>query len=222
MCEDNIEHTVNTINETTAQVCLGHLELAGFEMYKGHLSDHGFNHKIFEKFDFVGSGHYHHKSTVGNISYLGAFAEFIWTDCDDPRGFHVFDTVTRRLDFIQNPFTMFKKIQYDDFEKSMEEVVNVPDDITNKFLKIIVKNKTNPYWFDLFIDKIEEKSPNDLQVIEDQLSMELENAEDLVDEAQDTITIFKNYIEQLNLSNNKKDKLQKAIVGLYQEAMTIE
>ena len=32
-----------------------------------------------------------------------------------PRGFHIlFDTETRELEFIQNPYEMFHKIYYDD------------------------------------------------------------------------------------------------------------
>jgi UDP-2,3-diacylglucosamine pyrophosphatase LpxH len=222
MCEDNIEQTISEIKSTNAQICLGHLDLAGFEMHKGSLSYHGFDHKIFDKFDLVCTGHFHHKSTIDNINYLGAFAEYYWSDAEDPRGFHVFDTETRQLEFVQNPFTMFQKLYYDDANNSMDNVLSIPDDLHERHLKIIVKNKTNPYWFDLYIDKIEEQSPSDIKVIEDSLSIDFGDDNGFIDEAQDTVTIFKSYIEQLNLNNSKRDKLQKTIIGLYQEAITIQ
>lgn len=220
ICDDNHKQTIEMLEATSAQICFGHLELAGFEMYRGHVSDHGQAHDIFNKFDVVCSGHFHHKSDSGNIHYLGAFAEFTWTDYEDPRGFHVFDTETRELEFIKNPFNMFVKIWYDDMNKNIDEVLLHDYDVKGKIVKIIVKNKTNPYWFDLFIDRIENNAPMDMQVVEDNLQLDLDN-DDVVNEAEDTISIFKNYIGQLNIEGTRKEKLEKTIVELYQEAIAI-
>ena len=37
-----------------------------------------------------------------------------WSDYNNQKGFHVFDTETRELEFIPNPYTIFAKIKYDD------------------------------------------------------------------------------------------------------------
>ena len=61
-------------------------------------------------------------------------------DYDDPRGFHVFDTETRELEFVPNPYTIFKKLMYDDTNTNYDKL-----DISNynqKFVKLIVSNKT--------------------------------------------------------------------------------
>lgn len=220
ICDENQQYTVESIKSTDAQICLGHLELTGFEMYRGHVCDHGFTKSLFDKFDVVCSGHFHHKSTLDNINYLGAFCEFTWTDYDDPRGFHVFDTETREIEFVRNPFTMFMRITYDDNNKTLDELLAEVPDTHKKIVKIIVKNKTNPYWFDMFIDKIENQNPHEMTVIEDNLSLEIDS-EDFVNEAEDTVSIFKGYISQLNLEPKKRDNLEKTIVDLYQEAMSI-
>jgi hypothetical protein len=52
-----------SLKETTAQVLMGHFEIAGFEMHRGAMCDHGESIDSFSKFDIVYSGHFHHRST---------------------------------------------------------------------------------------------------------------------------------------------------------------
>ena len=76
--------------------------------------DHGWDKEEFKKFDIVMSGHYHHKSDDGQVYYLGTPYEIYWNDWEDPKGFHVFDTETRELERIVNPYNIFNKIYYND------------------------------------------------------------------------------------------------------------
>lgn len=219
ICSGNYEQSMEVINNTTAQVLFGHLELKGFEMYKGSINNHGFDSNVFSRFDVVCSGHFHHKSTVGNINYLGAPYEITWSDYDDPRGFHVFDTDTRTLEFIPNPITMFEKIHYDDSNTTMELIVNQDfDQYKDKFVKVIIREKTNPYWFDMFIDKLEKAGPHNVQVVEDHLHLDLESDDDIVNEAEDTMTILSKYIDALDISTDKQ-LVESTIKELYAEAL---
>ena len=86
-------------------------------MYKGLPSHAGMSSDIFNKFDLVCSGHYHHRSKHKNIQYLGAAMEYTWSDAEDARGFSVFDTKSCQLEFIDNPLRIFYKIFYDDTVK---------------------------------------------------------------------------------------------------------
>lgn len=222
ICDQNRKETLEIINETKCQIAMGHLEIQGFEMYRGSPVSHGDDSSLFDRFDMVMSGHFHHRSSNGHIFYLGSHAEFTWSDYDDPRGFHIFDTETRELTFIQNPYKMFKKIWYDDSSKNLNEILEkVTDDLNNSIIKIIVKTKNNPYWFDLFVDRIEKLNPIDLQVVEDHLNLNLEEDTDIINEAEDTITIFRNYIDQLNSESFNKERLQNTMLNLYNEAMSL-
>ena len=58
----NHQETMDMIKMTKAQIVMSHLELKGFEFMRGHIMHEGMDHKIFDKFDAVYSGHYHHKS----------------------------------------------------------------------------------------------------------------------------------------------------------------
>lgn len=222
ICDDNYAQSMELITKTKAQICFGHLELSGFEMYKGSVIDHGMNKDVFSKFEIVCSGHYHHKSTKGNINYLGAPYEITWSDYGDPRGFHVFDTDTRELTFVANPYVMFFKIHYDDVDKSLEDVIFDDFSLYEKtIVKIIVRNKTNPYWFDMFVEKLEKAGVYDIQVVDDHFNLNLENDQDIIDEAEDTLTILSKYVGQMQLKTDKP-KLENLLRSLYSEALTME
>ena len=221
MCSNNIEPFLKEVNQTTAQVLFGHLELKGFEMYRGAINDHGFDSSLFNKFDIVCSGHFHHKSTVGNINYLGSPYEITWSDFDDPRGFHIFDTDSRTIEFVKNPYTMFNKLFYYDENQTMEYVVNQNyERLANSYVKVVIKNKTNPYWFDMFMEKLEKVNPIHIQVVEDHLNLDLESDDDIVSEAEDTMTILHKYIDNLEVNVNKK-QLETTIKDLYSEALSV-
>jgi DNA repair exonuclease SbcCD nuclease subunit len=222
ICSGNYEESMEFIKKTNAQVLFGHLELAGFEMYKGAVNDNGFDSKIFDKFDLVCSGHFHHKSTRGNINYLGAPYEMSWSDYNDPRGFHVFDTETRELEFIRNPLTMFNKVHYHDQDKTLDEIMAVDfDHYKGSYVKLIVHTKTNPYWFDMFVDKIEKAGVLDLQVVDDNLNLQLEDDGDIVNEAEDTLTVLSKVVEQVDSRVDKK-VLYTFLSSLYTEALSVE
>ena len=87
-------------------------------------------------------------------------------------------------------------------------------------MKVIVKEKTNPYWFDLVIDKIEKIGVADLQVVEDHMHQDTIQDDDIVDQAEDTMTILKKYVEGMQVSDKKR--VDNIITSLYNEALSIQ
>jgi DNA repair exonuclease SbcCD nuclease subunit len=222
ICDDNRKQVLEAVQRSGTSVCAGHLEIQGFEMYRGSIVSHGDDRSTFGRFDMVLSGHYHHRSSDGSIFYLGSHGEFTWSDYDDPRGFHILDTETREVIFIENPYKMFKKVWYNDAD---ENFLSNPVDYSQFkgiILKVIVTEKSNPIWFDKFIENIESENPIEIQIVEDHLNLMLEDDDDIINEAESTLDIFKKYIETYDLKNISKDKLQKRISDLYSEALTLE
>jgi DNA repair exonuclease SbcCD nuclease subunit len=220
---ENRDATLKEIHDTKSQIVLGHLELEGFQMYRGSMVSHGDSPDLFGRFDLVCSGHYHHKSNSGNIHYLGSHGQFTWSDHGDERGFHILDTETKDLTFVANPYRMFSKVWYNDSEKAFTEIMDHAfEECKGKVVKLIVTNKTNPYWFDKFVEEIEKNEPLNLQIVEDNLNLYLENDDDIVNEAESTLDIFKNYIETFNVNDLNKTKLENTIVELYNEALVRE
>jgi DNA repair exonuclease SbcCD nuclease subunit len=221
-CEDNDQQIRDAIANTKATHVIGHFEIDGFEMHKGAIHQGGLTKEAFKNFESVWSGHFHHQSRVGNIHYLGTPYEMTWSDYDDPKGFHVFDTDTRELTFVPNPYKMFHKIHYDDMDKQPSEVVNIDFSVYNEtFVKLIVRNKTNPYCFDMFVDKLEKAGVYGVQVVDDHFHMDVVNDDDIVSEAEDTQTILTKYVRQLDNVVDKQ-KLESLMLSLYQEALTVE
>jgi hypothetical protein len=219
ICTDNYNECMDVMKTTKSQVMFGHFEIAGFQMYKGHENDEGFDPKIFEKFDLVCSGHFHHRSSNGNINYLGNPYELTWADFEDPRGFHIFDTGTRELEFIQNPFTIFSKIYYDD-EKVDSMAIDVSQ-YANQHIKLIVVNKKDFYKYDQFVERLYKINPLELKIIEDLSEFESEALGDSDLDLEDTITLLSQYVDNLD-TDADKDRIKNLMKTLYVEAQDFE
>jgi DNA repair exonuclease SbcCD nuclease subunit len=221
MCAENYEQSIQAFNDTQAQVLMGHFEITGFEMDKGHICSTGMSKDVFQKFDAVYSGHFHQPSSHGNITYLGAQFEMTWSDYDQKRGFSVFDTETREMEYIENPLHIFHKIWYDDTSMTIEDVANLDTSrLTNTYIKVIITNKENPYIFDLFLDRLQQSGATDIKVVDDHMNMDIIDESELVDEAQDTLTILRNYIDNLDIKADKQ-KVETYVSDLYQEAINL-
>jgi hypothetical protein len=222
ICADNEMEIKKFIENSTSQICFGHFEIAGFEMDKGNVCHEGLDKSILKRYDIVLSGHFHHKSSDGQITYVGTPGEMTWTDYNDPRGFHVFDTETREMEFIQNPYRMFYKISYDDTVSDFEFWKSFDyNALKETYVKVIVVNKQNPYLFDNVIDNLYKAGVSDISIVEDFTDNSVENDDELVNQAEDTMTILGKYIDNLTL-NVDNDKLKALMREVYVEALTTE
>lgn len=216
----NEVYTEGMIMDTKAKVAMGHLEIKGFEMFKGMKSDHGQEKTLFSKFHTVFSGHFHHKSDDGQIYYLGSPYEMVWSDYNDTKGFHIFDTETLELERVVNPFRMHEKIYYDDSQNAYES--HDVSQYTNKFVKVVIVNKKDLYQFDRFMERLMKANCHDVKVIEDFSDMSADTvSDDIVQYAEDTTTLINKYVDDLEIDLDK-DRLKRMMRGLYNEAQDLE
>lgn len=210
---ENYSAAMKMLDTSLSPVCFGHFEIAGFQMYKGQPNEHGLSKDVFEKFDLVCSGHFHHRSNVKQIYYLGNPYEITWADHDDPRGFHIFDTQTLALQFVENPYKMFIKVYYDDTKKETHDF----NALTSKHVKIIVVNKTDFYSFDHFLENVYKAAPLEVKILEDFEEFEEVAVDDAVD-IEDTMSLLGHYVDSVETDMNK-DKIKTTLKELYVEAL---
>ena len=210
ICDENYDRTLRSITESTAPVCMGHLELNGFEAHPGHVMDKGIDMNIFKKFTKVFSGHYHTKSNKNNCYYLGNPYQLYWNDYGQKRGFHVFDTETLRTTFYRNPFDTFLKLYYNN-----GVVLPNEEEVKGTFVKLIVEDKGDYTKFDYFVRQLQDIGLADLKIVED-LSVDIEGG-DVVVETEDTITLLDNYIDDIDLKVDKSN-VKNIMRSLYMEA----
>ena len=216
ICSENYDETLKVIKKSKAKIAMGHLELQGFRVNK-HLimEEHGLDPNIFTKFQKVFSGHYHTRSDNGRIFYLGNPYEMYWTDVNDTRGFHIFDTETFEHTPINNPYKLFYNIYYEDTPHQMFDVT----EYVNKIVKVIVRKKSKQKEFDKFIDKLYKVGIQDLKIVE---NFDIQENEDFViDEEENTISILNRYIDESEC-NFDKNVIKGIFQDLYQQSCEID
>lgn len=218
ICPDNYQASIDQMANTNADICMGHFEIAGFAMYRGMESHDGLSKDLFNKFDLVFSGHYHHRSSDKHIHYLGNPYELTWQDFNDPRGFHLFDLSTRELGFIQNPYTMFSRIEYDDKDREVLDLNTL--DLKDKYVKLVVVNKTDYYKFDKFIQSLYTKGCHEIKIVEDLSEFEDGEVGEEIN-LEDTLSVLSNYIDSIE-TDVDKEQVKTFMKSLYTEAVNVE
>jgi DNA repair exonuclease SbcCD nuclease subunit len=213
ICSDNYVESIAELDSKKADYVMAHAEISGFAMFRGMESHEGFEARIFSGYDKVFSGHYHHRSSKGNITYLGNPYEMTWSDYNDPRGFHIFDTETQELTFFENPYTMFKRVVYNDATPTVHDF----EDMRNKFVKVVVESKNDYYSYDLFLDKVLNSGAIDVKVMENLAEMAADELDESVD-IEDTQTILKHFVDAAEVDVDR-NKLSTYISNLYLEAL---
>lgn len=223
---ENKVESLNKIRRSKSKILLGHLEIKGYTMFKGAICDGGMSSDLFEEFDLVLSGHFHAKNNARNIYYLGCPWDLIFPDVDDVKGFHVLETETQSLEFVANPYKLFNKLYYDD-----SSVDNVKDVLYSKkkyasllktFVKVYIKSKINPIFFDRYCEKLTEANPYSVIYAEEYL--DIIDSKEVSSLTEDALSLMKQSIDDysdLLSSDEKKSELQVLLTDLYIKAMRL-
>lgn len=185
------------INDSKANYCFGHFEFAGFPMYAGSVAPHGLSIEPFKKFKRVWSGHYHTISERQNIQYLGSPYHLTWGDVPDGtnRGFFVFDTATGQQELICNEpwMSLFGVHVYDPTVD--ENVETLTQQIGNKIIKIVVREKPNEKHFKTFIKVLNQVDMIEYRIIDETVVKTQSVTIKEADLKLNTSVVFERYID---------------------------
>lgn len=175
---DNYETTLNAIEATDAPYCIGHLELAGFPMYQGSISEKGtICASKFKKFKAVYTGHFHTISQDGNIQYIGAPYHLNWQDHKDGtnRGFWIFDE-NNEAKLIRNgeDRSVFRVLTYNQETMQASDHKNWADKdwlddvlgIRGQIVRVVVENRDNNAQYKKFNDALKRANTIDYMVVD--------------------------------------------------------
>lgn len=214
---ENQKECLDFIASRPASVLMGHFELSGYEVLRGVEHHDGMEPGLLASYDAVYSGHFHCKHSKNNIHYLGTQYQITFSDLNEPKGFHVFDTTTRAIEYVQNPHRIFTKLVYNDETTDYSSPFYDLTEYKQTYVKVVVEKKTKPIVFDQLLDKLNESGCHSYSV-EDRTMVEKTKAEQKVDLSKDTLTLI---CEEIDGMEGVSDiaRLKTLIQDLYMEAL---
>lgn len=191
-----------------------HADIIGFDMGGGRLSESGLMAKeLLKKVDAVYTGHYHngiHRQFEKgkSVTYLGAPYQLTRIDRGGTRGYHILDIATGERTMVENKVSMkFTRHVYPDVNLEV-----IPGNVVDLDIPAEYNDQTKK--ISVLVTKLERLKPA-YPVNINYLPSE-DDTEEIIDtENFNIITLFKNYISQVELEPVYKDKLYDSFIELY-------
>lgn len=215
----NYDSTVKFLDELISKpsiTVVGHFEIQGAKMYaNSSLCEHGLDAAMFSKFKEVWSGHFHHKSNIGNVKYMGSAFHLNWQDYGDARGYHVYNAAKDVIEFVENEYSLFIEVLFDKDTFAVMTDDEYEDAFSSKFVRIVVDSDYDQVALLDTISRVNRCKPHDLQVINHVLiSTDANKTTDDIEVkvAKSTLEYIESYI------TNETDAVKLMISELYTEA----
>ena len=217
----NEKEVLEYIASSNADVLFGHFEITGYEVVRGVKHEGGLMPTTLSKFKKVYSGHFHCRQEIGNIHYLGTPYEMFFSDVNEIKGFHILDTDTGELEFVENTSKLFAKIVYDEtLDEQGHGNFNFRK-FKNTYVRLLVLSKKNQSKFDLFCEKLFDAGVYDLSIVE-KLEEEGSAEETALSEeelSKHTIDLIDGYIDELGMDGGYG--LKSLMRELYTESLSL-
>lgn len=227
ICIENEQKIQEFIQNKNCSTLITHTEVKGSQNVPGIFTDHGFEPEYFYEYDFVLNGHIHTKSQISsNIINLGTQYQMNWSDYSQRKGFHILDTETKELSFIENMSDLYLKIFFDDsLIDGVDPLLWLKDHhslVDKKFIKIIVTGSIDRFILDKFMQSImNDFNTYDVKIIEDMTNIFNENfSEDFIQQNKSTIHIIHEMIDDLTVDKSyNKDIIKSLMTKFYTVAI---
>jgi DNA repair exonuclease SbcCD nuclease subunit len=201
--KENADEVGQYLQSSNADVLFGHFELNGYEVIRGIRHEGGMEASDLHRFKKVYSGHFHCKQKSGNVEYLGTPYQMMFSEVDEVKGFHVLDTETGSLEFVENAVRLYRRVSYDTSMDTLGHGNFNFSKCRNCFVRLVVTSKKNQGKFDMFCDKLFEAGIHDLQIVEN--SSDDDTDQDVAitekDLSRSTMELIDGYIDELKMDD---------------------
>lgn len=214
----NKDVCLDSIKNNNVKYLFGHFDVIGAKMSQIHNSCVGLNSKIFKKFKYVFSGHYHISSSLYNICYVGSPFQLNWNDYGDDKSVILFDSENGAMKRIYNKHNIFEKIKIEDdkfiydenYYKNKKIKIYMNCDLTVKLQKVIDNIIESNISVDIISQEILlEQNENIETIINENINMSINEAvNSILDDMNDITVKDKQNIIKLfkgiqNVKNNR-------------------
>ena len=214
------DNMLNTYKGKKDTILCGHFEFVGAKHYKNsQLTEHGLAQEDFSDWQDIWSGHFHHKNRTNNVFYVGSLFYLNWQDYNDDRGFHIFDTKTKEMNYVKNEYSLFYEYVYDEtkepdysfFKDSFVRIVKNEISSDAAFLEFLTKvQKHNPIKLDV-IDTSSRFSVSDVDIDEETTKVHVKELNEYLTE----------YLDVYYKDLSEKDVVKKSVDELFKQAQDI-
>lgn len=205
---ENYQEVATMLDNPQCDYAFGHFELNGYKMSRVTTNTHGQDPVTLSKFKHVYTGHFHHRHTIGNITYLGSTQQHTWADAGDVRGFNILDLDTGHLEFIANPNDMFKYIRYED---ATEEMIK---NLTGTYVRVTYDKIDKRSNYDAFMRSVQNAGALSVQAVPQQLAIAAVSVdpEPSINPVDDPASMFASRISEQQVLEKMVDLYNKAML----------
>ena len=119
-----------------------------------------------------------------------------------------------RLSSLKTAYSIFKKLEYNDRDKSYENFD--ASEFKDHYVKVVVINKINAKQFDKVIDKLYNADVHEINIIEDFTDFDATFVDDKKLQLDDTLSLLHSYVDEVDTAD--KDRIKNDMKRLYVEA----
>lgn len=215
LCKENEVECLDYIKNSNSTLCFGHFEIKDYPMYKNIETTTGLSRDILKNYELVISGHYHTYSNRDNIMYTGVPYQMTWHDHNDTKGFYVYCTENNKIDLIENPHTSFYKF---DIDNDLPDISNL--DLENCFVKLNIINNVPENEYNKFRKELDAKLCYEVKASDNVLNIDSKHTDMQTINIEDTISVINSYIDNSNISIDKRD-IKEFMNNLYLDSLMI-
>jgi DNA repair exonuclease SbcCD nuclease subunit len=212
--KENNEKTLEVIRNSNADYLCGHLDLRGFELMRGFLSEHSsIPLEELEKFDRVISGHYHCYSERDNITYLGSLCQLTWSDLNEDKFVGLLYPETGEFKLEKNPQNYYEIIKIKNLQLDIFDLEYYRNKKIKIYLYIDRKVKVEKF-ISAIVDIASSVTIIDEKVISNTANIDIEASKLTIQE------LWLAYLNELDMTDGDKKIINQIFTTTYTQVST--